>query len=341
MPAPFGLDIGSSTIKAVQLAGSAKKPRVGGFSLGVNPLGNIETENQQELLTLATAVKKVVVDAGIRQRRVIAALPESKVFTRVVSLPQLSEVELSSAIKWEAEQYVPVPLSEVQLDWQILSTPSQSGKLKMEIFLVAAPKALINKLISILQLSGLEPRALETEIVGIARALVRNEKLPPTVVVHLGASTTDLCIVERGKLVFTQSVPTGGNALTRALAQDLSLEPQQAEQYKRAYGLDETQLQGKVKAALEPVFVSILEHIRKALRFYASGSTKESLRRMWVSGGGAYLPGLTGYLAKQLGVEVVLADPFADLGLEKSMVARLKGANALFSCAVGLAMRGL
>ncbi|MBI2009960.1 MAG: type IV pilus assembly protein PilM [Candidatus Chisholmbacteria bacterium] len=336
MPA-FGLDIGSSSIKLIELTGNKKQPKLTAFGLAVNPVGNVDTDNEQELVQIAQAIKKLTTDAGVKQRRVVVGLPESKVYTRVVEMPTLSESELASAINWEAEQYIPIPIAEVQLDYRILSQPQAIGSNKMRVFLVAAPVAVVNRMVKILELANLELEALETEMLGVARAMTQQQN-NAQLLVHLGARTTDIGIVQGETVVFTRSISTGGMALTRALAADLGLEVASAEQYKRTYGLDKNQLQGKVRTSLLGVFSSLVSEFKKAQHFYAS-TYSGGIRRLILSGGGAYLPEVTSTLASELGVEVVIGDPFAALNLTPQQRQRLGGIGAVFTVAVGMALR--
>ena len=339
MPA-FGLDVGSSSIKLIELAGDKKKPKLNAFGLAVNPVGNLDTENEAEKVQIAQAIKKLVADSGVKEKKAVVALPETKVFTRVIDIPVLSDSELASAINWEAEQYIPVPISEVQLDYRVLSRPQGGGVgAKMRVFLVAAPLNVVNKLVRLLELAGIEIVALETEVLGLARSLVTAGSAT-VMIIELGLGSTDLCILEGEMILFTRSLSTGGNALSRVLATDLGLKPSQAEQYKRAYGLDGSQLQGKVRKSLAPVFTSIVGEVRKAIHFYSS-SRKGKIGRVVLAGGGAYLPEITSELARELGMEVVVANPFVRVSIDGAQQKRIGGIGAVFSVAVGLAMREL
>lgn len=335
MPA-FGLDIGSSSIKLIELSGSKKLPKLEAFGLAVNPVGTVETDNEQEMIQIAQAVKKLTQDAAVKQRKVVVGLSEAKVYTRVVEMPLLSDAELASAINWEAEQYIPIPISDVQLDYRIMSRP-QSPTEKMKVFLVAAPVTTVNTLTRLLDMAGLEPVALETEMLGVARALVMLQS-PAQLLVHLGARGTDIGIVREGMVLFTRSVSTGGAALTRVLTTELGLEVTQAEQYKRSYGLEPKQLQGKVRLSLMNVFASIASELKKAQHFYVSNYSG-TITRVVLTGGGAYLPEITVELAKELGVEVIVGDPFLNLNLTPKQRQRIGGIAAVFSVAVGLALR--
>ena len=234
MAAQFGLDIGASAIKVIQLSGGKGKYQVEAIGMGVNPVGNLATENKQELGMIAEGVRKTVIEAGIKLKKVKTALPESLVYTRVIELPPLSEAELASALSWEAEQYIPIPLTEVNLDWQIVNRPNKdSERNKMEVLLVAAPKTVVAKWVGLVESAGLELTVMETEILAASRSLVRpvnnNEPVLPTVVCHIGADGTDISIVENGKLAFAYALPTGGVSLTRLISQGLGLDPARRE----------------------------------------------------------------------------------------------------------------
>lgn len=340
MSAQLGVDVGTAAIKVVELTGSQDRPKIEGIGLGVNPLGNLATNNEAELRQLAEAVRKTVMDAGIKKvTKVRSALPEWQVYTRVIEVPPLSEAELASALSWEAEQYIPVPLAEVNLDWEVLRRPTASApNQKMEVLLVAAPKAAVEQRAQLLQVAGLEPIGLETEILATVRSLVRGNDGAPLMIGNLGAMGTTISIVEEGRLVFAYAVPTGGIALTRAVSQGLGLEFAQAEEYKRSYGLDESQLEGKIGRAMATVGVELVTELRKAMNFYAGRSPKLGLKRLILAGGGAQMPGLTGYLAGQLNLEVIVGNPLAGCDWAGEIKQRFEGVESVFAVAMGLAL---
>ncbi|MBI4035096.1 MAG: type IV pilus assembly protein PilM [Candidatus Chisholmbacteria bacterium] len=335
MAARVGVDVGSAAIKVMAVSGSFPKLEVEAIGMGINPVGNVGTDNEAEGKQIAEAIKRTMADAGIKERKVKAALPEWQVYTRVIEVPPLSEAELASALSWEAEQYIPVPLAEVNLDWQILRRPatSQSDE-KMEVLLVAAPKQIVDRRVGWLLWAGLEPVGLETEIVAGSRVVVRGDEAP-TLVCNLGAVGTTVSIIEAGKLVFAYALTSGGIALTRAIAQGLGLEFAQAEQYKRTYGVDEAQLEGKQVQAMEPVLGALVTELRKGINFYA-GRRKEGLKRLILTGGGAQMPGLVMYLANRLTLEVVVGNPMVGWSWDAGVKQRFEGLESVFVVAAGL-----
>jgi len=334
----FGLDIGSTSTKIVQLEKVGGKIRLLAAGIVPTPVPGFTSEAESDLVALATALKKLHQETKIASKKVVTALPEEEVFTRVIELPPMSEDEVAQAINWEAEQFVPKPLSEVTLDWRIISKGEAGREMgQMKIFLVAAPKKLIEKYLKVMSLAGFEVVGIETEMVANARALIL-ASASPTMILDFGAKTTDLAVIRAGQVISTRSIPTAGEAFTRAISSGLSLETAQAEEYKRAYGLEETQLEGKIKAALAPIFKVVIDEIKRTLQAWRE-KEKEPLSRLILAGGTANLPQASTILAHELGIEVQIADPFAQLEVGEEVMSSLKGNTCLFTAAVGLAQK--
>ncbi|MFZ5366309.1 MAG: type IV pilus assembly protein PilM [Patescibacteria group bacterium] len=332
----FGLDIGSTSIKIAQVAREGAKFRLISVGIAPTPQPGLKSEAETDLIALATAIKKLHQDTKITTKNVVVALPEGQIFTRVIELPSMNENELAQAVPWEAEQFVPMPLSEVTLDWQVVSrgTPGKVEE-KIKVFLAAAPTTLVEKYVKILEMAGFSVAAVETEIIAASRALI-SSSAPPTLLINLGAKSTDLATVVKGQVVLTRSIPTAGEALTRAIATTLSLEVPQAEEYKIAYGLGENELEGKIKKAITPVFELVVSEVKKAL-FSWREKESETISSIILAGGTATLPQAGAFLTKQLGIEVQIADPFSQLVTTPSVIASLREKAPLFAVAVGLA----
>lgn len=240
-----GLDIGSSSIKAVVLSHQAKQPELVSLGSIAAPQPGLASDNDLDLEVEAKAVKNLLTQIKAPLDQVVVALPESRIFTRVISdFPFLTDEELVSAIRYSAEEFVPLPIDQVNLTWMIVNRSKQKNR--TEVLVIASPKTLINKYLKIFTMAGIKPVALETEIIAATRALVGNNPFSPTtLIVQLGSSTTDLAIVSNGVILLTRSIVTGGLSFTRAIAQYLNFELIQAEEYKKVYGLMEDQLGGK------------------------------------------------------------------------------------------------
>ncbi len=201
----FGLDIGSSSIKATKsnLLGS-KQFLVEANGLVMNPAGSVDFTNPEVVVKLAPAVKNLLSEAKIKDKRVVVSVAESRVYSRILVMPQMTEAELSSAIKWEAEQFVPIPVSEVELDFSILEQqiPGSTDK-KMLVYLVAAPKNYLQAMVNALTGFGLEPIAVESEMVAVSRSLTFGTTPGTSLILHMGAMSSVLAIVDGMSLSFS------------------------------------------------------------------------------------------------------------------------------------------
>lgn len=335
---PLGLDIGSHTLKLVELSKKDKGYYLLAVGVAPTPPKGLASDAQPDLETLAVSIKKLVLDSRASSRQVNTSLPESQIFSRVIEMPPLTETELASAIKWEAEQYIPMPLAEVKMDFAILSSPKKGEEGKMEVLLVAAPLTLIEKYKKILEMAGLTPASLEPEIIAVSRSLVGESKTP-TLIINLGAATTDLSIVRNGVLTFTRSIASGGEALARAVAKEMGFELSQAEEYKRTYGLEEDKLEGKILSAVKPIFDTVIEEIKRALAFYQGKYPEEPIKIVSLCGGTAKLPGLVVYLAQNLGIETQIGNPWVAVGRDPKVFPKIDEEGPIFAVAVGLAQK--
>jgi len=333
----FGLNIGSQSIKIAQVEKTGEKSRLIAFGLVPAPAKGIVSEVEADLNQLAQVIKNLHREAKITTKNVVTALPEDKVFTKLVIFPKLSDKELNSAIKWEAEQYVPIPLEEVTLDFQVMREFDQENIKKMEVLLIAAPKKLIEKYTKVIKVAGLSLVSLETEMMALVRSLAA--KTETSMLVDLGAKATDIVVVEGKSVFFTRSIPTAGESLTRSIVTGLNLEFNQAEEYKKAYGLSEDKLEGKILDVMTPVLEIFTKEIRKAIQFYEA-SRKKPIKRIILTGGIAGLPELVNYLAKNLNLEIQMGDPFAKLEKDEEVLKKVSsGIAPFYAVAIGLALK--
>ena len=337
-----GLDIGFFSIKAVSLISDKDQYRLNTLGVIPTPQPGMVSEQESDLEALADAIKKLLTTAKIDTKDVIIALPESKVFTRVIDdLQYLTDQELQSAIRYASEEFIPMPLSDVNLNWQVLARSDGKNKNARTIVLViASPKNVVNKYMKVLSMAGLRAKALETDIIAATRSLVsRNPFSPGTLIIQLGATTTDFAAVSQGLIWLTRSISTGGIALTRQLVQQFSFEALQAEEYKKVYGLSQDQMEGKVLEALKPLVDIIVQEGRRIIQAFDAKYPQNQIKRVVLSGGGAKTPGIVIYLASALGLEVQEADPWYGIVKDNSMAVKLSLEAPLYSVAVGLALR--
>lgn len=310
MSAIFGLDIGTLTIKALSLKRSGNSYQIESMGVGPSSAKGIYSESPEDMKLFADAVRDVLSKANIKKKEVNIALPESQVYTKIIEMPNLTDKELAAALKYEMEQYVPLPLDQVLTDWQVLGPSTSEGK-TTRVLLIAASKNLISKYETVMEELGISVSTIETETLSVHRALyplIKNQGA--SMIVHIGSSTTNIAIVENGELIMVFSLDRGGQAITRAISLDLAIDLRQAEAYKRAYGLNKDTFEGKIGKSLFPILESILGDIKKTILLYKQKSPNQQITQVVMSGGGSQLPGIDKYFANQLNIQVVLGSAF-------------------------------
>jgi type IV pilus assembly protein PilM len=338
-----GLDIGSSAVKAVVL----RRGR-GGWSLvaaGESPLpdGSVQDGAAAEPTAVSETVSQLLDSLKLRRARVVAALSGHAVIVKRLSLPAMSQAELNEAIPWEAEQYIPFDLSEVQLDYQVVSNGGDAAKNSLDVLLVAAKKDRIDDRTAIIAQSGRKPVVLDIEAFALANAYQMNypERSDPlSALIHVGKGVTIVCLLEKGEPVFTRDISIGGQIHLEAIMRELG-----------PSGVDELAarriLHGQFPADLSPDQVAavlreasaqLVLEVRKTVDFYRATAPVEKLSRVVLSGGAYQAVGLVDLLASEFGAPVDVFDPFRRV----TRPSRALGADVTgpaYAVAVGLAMR--
>jgi type IV pilus assembly protein PilM len=333
-----GLDIGSKTVKMVQLSKDGSRFRLKASGIVSHKEKTPEyAEGDNELSSISNIVKKLHKEAKITSKEIAVALPEQQVFTRTIKFPLLTDSEIASAVKWEAEQYIPIPADQAVVKHQIIARNEKVAPPQTTVLLVAAPIALVEKYAKVVEMAGLNLVAVETEHMSLTRSLAPKDQT--VLVVDFGARSTDIAISKKGILSFSRSITTAGEAFTRAVAQTLNIDEKRAEEYKRTYGLAGSQLEGKVRTAIRPVFEVVADEIKKAIQFYKIEEKGDVPKSVILAGGSAGMPEVALTLAKLLGIEVVVGNPFTNVIVDSQVQKTLAGYIPLYSVAVGLSMR--
>lgn len=306
----LALDIGTYSIKAIS-GNPGKNASVKRVAEAFNTTGVAVPLDEASTEKLGGIVESMIRDNGFPRTDVRLSLPETVVSTKVITIPSLSDAELASAIGWQAEQNIPIPPEELSLQYQVLYRPPKGEQKQMRVLLVGTRKRLVERYVELFNNLGIEPSIIETQILSVMRSLQFDSSDPTTLIAHLGASSMNIATIHQGELQFVLSHLNGGQLLTKTLQQAIGLDANQAEQYKRTYGLDERQFEGKIKAALVPAVQTLTNELRKAAQFFVSQNHEGSVHRVVLSGGATLLPGLVQFVASELGVEVLVAAPFA------------------------------
>lgn len=339
LPEFFGLDIGNHSLKLAQVKytsnDTAKLEKIAKLQISSGLLG------ADDLAPLASSIKQIRESAGVTTKKVVIALPESAIVSPLIVLPDVEEKKLEQSIYFEAKQYLPLPIEEVQVDWIPLGKLERDGQKLIQLLLVAAPKKLIQKYLDLLKLAGLEVLAVETESVATARACTYNQNFEQgALILDFGGTNTDISVIKNKSVIFSQSIGTGSDVLTKAIASEFSLDETQAEQYKRNYGLLQDQADGKIFNAVQPVMKIIINEIIKTLNYFREHFRENTPNQLLIVGDGANLPGLPEYLTKNLSIQANVLDPVSSLQMDptiKNEVTQMPTVG--FSVAVGLALK--
>lgn len=331
----FGLDIGRSFIKLAEVDGGGKVKVLKACGSIQTPGGGIQSESTIDLAKVSEAIRQCAENAKVGSSECVVSIVESQVVSRLIELPNLTDKELAAAINWEAEQYIPMPIRDVNLQYKIVSKGETTGKIS--VLLIAAPKRVIEKYIGIVRGAGFKAIALETESLALARSLVRPGD-PTTIIVSLGAASTEMVIVYGGNVVFTRSIATGGMAMTRVIMTEFNLPQNQAEEYKQTYGILQDKLSGKVANAIKPVLEILTAELMKAVEYTHAHIAGSNVSRVVICGGGSFLPGLSEFLVERTSLEVSLGDPWVDFSKE-GLITKLTGQGSVYAVATGLALR--
>lgn len=340
----IGLDLGRHNFRAVELEKDKGRFVINKFGYYDNPKLNIEATSKEDIQNYASAIKDFFAETQFSTKNVVISLPEQQVFMRVIKVPEMADKDLKNSIQFEAEQYIPMPVKEVNLSYQKIDSDFDD-KSKMNVLLVAAKKTILEKYIGILKEARLTPKGVEPEALAIGRILGDNEERPSaSIIVNIGVSSTLVIITYRGFVRFTRSIPIGGEILTRSIQQSLGLDFGQAEEYKKAYGLDSNFVEGKVFNVLKPIFDNVVLEINRSKIFFTTHNPNVNINRVILCGGTALMPGILFYMATNLDLEVELANPWKNISLSSKIESKketLLEQGPLFSTSVGLAMKEL
>ena len=341
MTSVMGIDIGQNTIKVACLTNNNTEIVLDALGESRSPKVDSTKDGEMDkfLDESAKIIKNLISDLKIKNKQVVVSLPENEVISRMVRLPPLKESEIMDALRFEAETFVPFPLDEVSLDYEIIEK-DDAGRLN--IFVIAARNDLIGGYLRLFKSVGLELLALESPAIAMRRVLkLAMPMVERVVVVDIGEKYSDIFSVNKENVYFARSLSVGGESLTRAISLNLNLDMSSAEEYKKAYGIKEAELEGKIRNAIMPIFNDLSEEIRKVMALFNEDVGKPA-EILVLTGGGANMPGLAEEFTKLLGIEVQVLQPFVKIDTKKDQFGyNLNTEGCKFALATGLALRGL
>jgi len=361
----MGLEIGASNLKLVELGG--RGPQLRSFAHRPTPPGLFHDGLIAEPAALAEEIRELVKEARTKKRHVVTALANQVAYTRIIKVPRMERKELEEAIRWEAERYIPFPIDEVVLDFDLLDDPEELEEgAEMEVVIAAAKEETVVQLAETLFAAGLEPLVVDLKpFAGIRPLAARlgtreNGEGLLTLYLEVGGESSSLVFLKGDRPLLVRTLAVAGRDFTQAIARAFGMEPEQAEETKKEYALatlsteDEEALleldapkdrpsPAEIYDAIRGILIDFTTEVRRSLEFFKSEFGEESLDQAFVAGGGSKLKGLKGLLSDALGITFSEIDPWEPIKIDTGRfdAGLLQELGPEFVVPVGLALRGV
>lgn len=343
----LGIDIGTLSIKLVELSRENNRPKLQNYATLTNY--NLVDNPIQKVFggEAPTMLRRILKESGVTADEINMSAPIFSSFLTVMELPMMPESEIANAIQFEAKKYIPVPLDSVLVDWSLIGTsapaPGPAGPssqaTKLLILLIAMPKDLINDYQTIAAEANLKLINLELETISAARALVGNDPVP-AVLMDMGSRDTTISVVDGGYLRISHSIETSGEDLTRGLANSLNIGWRRAEDLKKEQGLKTMNNNNQIGGVLIPLLDGIVAAAKNIIDLYFS-KTNKKVEKLIIYGGAAKMPGFSDYLGKSLGLDVFIGNPFGKIVYNEKLNPAIEEVGHEFTIAVGLALKAM
>ena len=331
----IGLDISKIGVKIMSI--DKNKMLVRGYgSISLDP-EEADFDNEQAVTYISEKIKEMLrekIVGRIESNRVAVSIPTRRTFSRTFTLPVKEEKNIKSAVALEAEQYIPIPVDSLYLDYQVIS----KNKDEIAVLMCASPKKIVDDLLNIAENCGLEIALMEPGINSTARLLTRTEEgALPTVIVDIGPAETDIAILD-SVIRVTGGLSIGGHTLTLDLANKMNLSAEAAHQFKVLNGLAPGARQAKIMAALKPSLDKIVTEVKRVNRYYTERFPDEKkLEQVLIVGAGSNIPGLGDFFTNELMMPSRVASPWQSLkfGTQGKLS---KQSRSQYTVAAGLAL---
>lgn len=339
----LGLDLSSSSVKLIELSRSGGRLKVEAYRVLPLPANAVVEKNIKDVAAVADTIKRVVSATRTGARDAAVAVAGSAVITKVIDMPaSLGELGLENQIAAEADQYVPYPLDEVALDYEVLG-PSATNPDQIEVMLAACRRENVDTRVAALEMAGLTPRVVDVEVFAVERTFrlisEQFEDIGDQVVAiaDIGATMLTLSVLIDGKTLYTREQLFGGRQVTEEIQRRYGLSMEEAGQAKRQGGLPEDY----ETEILEPFKEALIQQVQRSLQFFFSSSQYNYVDHLVLAGGVAAMPGLRREVEDKLGLPTTIANPFANMAIGGGVNAVALAADApAMLIATGLALRG-
>lgn len=334
----FGLDIGTTALRAVKLKGSGSVKILENY--GQLPIeGNITiSDAPADRQKVSEKIRQFVNQLGLTTKNVAVNLPSQRVFTAIIDMNKISDSELAQSIRYQADSFIPTPLAESKIDWAILGDSPKDPK-KIEVLLTSVPNAVVEARLTMLEAAGLNSMAIEPDGMALGRSIIPSGVSTPQMVLDVGHLYTDLVIVMAGAPRLVRAIPTGSSAIVRSAMQHLSIDQGQAEQFVFKFGLGKDKLEGRVYGAIIDTIETLMGEIEKSIKFFSERYTTGKIERIIVTGGASTIPELPLYIANKFGISVEIGNAWTNISFPADRQNELMAMSNHFGVAAGLAER--
>lgn len=334
----FGLDIGSTAVRLVQLRGTGANKALVRYAYVPVPPGLSQSDSKADQQKLVQIISDLLSKSGVTTNNVTVGLPSNRVFTTVTEVERLSKAELAKSIKFQIDSVIPTPIEETKIDWALLGD-SPRDKSKVEVLLSSVPNNYIEKLLDMIEQIGLNVVAFEPDSMALCRALLTPGSTSSQVIIDIGSNSTDLIIVMGDAPRLTRAINIGMSTFIRTAAQNLNIDANQAEQLIFKFGLTKDKLEGQAYDAIVPTIDPIIAEIEKSIKFYNTRYTVNPIDRIIVTGGASAMPGFPVYLSNKTNLLVEIGNAWRNVAYDSSRQTELLTVSNHFAVAVGLAER--
>ncbi|OGL30361.1 hypothetical protein A3D14_02925 [Candidatus Saccharibacteria bacterium RIFCSPHIGHO2_02_FULL_47_12] len=334
----FGLDIGTTAIRLVQLRGSGSVKALTRYAYIPIDSKLSVSDSKSDQQRVAQIIKDLVSQAQIVTKNVAVGIPSQRVFTTVVDIERLNQEELAKTIHLQADALIPTPPSESKIDFAVLGD-SPVDKTKIELLLSSVPNDFIESRLDLLESIGLNVIAFEPDNLALTRALIPLDATEPQMVLDIGYKSTDLVISMQGGPRLTRSIPTGTEAIIRSAAQNLNIDDKQAQQFVFKFGVVKDKLEGQVYQAIIGTVDILVSEIEKSIKFFQTRYSTIKLNRVIVTGAASSLPEFPLYVANKFGLNVEIGNSWRNVSFPSERQNDLLAVSSHFGVAAGLAER--
>jgi type IV pilus assembly protein PilM len=334
----FGLDIGTTAIRVVQLRGNGPIKSLVRYAYVPVDSKIVLSDSKTDQQHLAQVIKELIDQAHLSTKNVAVGVPSQRVFTAVVDFDRLPPNELAKAIRYQADSLIPTPLEKSKIDWAVIGD-SPKDKTKVEVLLSSVENDFVEQRLDLLESIGLDVVAFEPDNLALTRALISGDVAPPQMVLDIGSKSTDLVVTANGAPRLTRSIPTGAEAIVRAAAQNLNIDDKQARQFVFKFGLSRDKLEGRIYDAIISTVDLLTTEIDKSIKFFQSRYVESPVARIVVTGGASALPEFPLYLANKFAMEVEIGNAWRNVSFAPERQNELLAVSNHFGVAAGLAER--